>query len=219
MHTWYHRYKKAIRGEWWIIDGNPIFADGDTGDESHATLVVDAVRSRISDNQDWNAFCNNICFLEYQRQLQEAKTPKDKQDIEDRSRNYNDLSEFLAPALKRTGLSDEEISIAEGQTHRIDVNKYGMKNFGWKAIRGNHIDTWTLTKEDLGKIAEAIYEINNDEPPDNEEFWINVLSNGAWYQKVPWHVIDSGDWLELRQYGSKSSVPLNRKMTPTNVRV
>ena len=48
--NWYIRYlkKQAVQGEWWIIDGQANFCDGDIGDWTHEGYVVDSIVSNYA---------------------------------------------------------------------------------------------------------------------------------------------------------------------------
>jgi hypothetical protein len=84
----------------------------------------------------------------------------------------------------------------------IDVRRFAMREWGWKAIRENNVDTWNLTSDDLKKISSGLndaysYEI---EQYDNEKldaygnkgpyFNIEVYSRGDYYNNVPLDLIE-----------------------------
>lgn len=43
MKNWYKKYSQS--GEWWILDGRALFADGDIGDTNHSGQVIDYILS------------------------------------------------------------------------------------------------------------------------------------------------------------------------------
>jgi hypothetical protein len=44
--NWFKKYKTAIRGEWWIVDGTAVFADAEVGDYNHSGVVIDSILSQ-----------------------------------------------------------------------------------------------------------------------------------------------------------------------------
>ena len=62
--SWYNQSKLAIklaklRGEWWIIDGNASFADGDIGDYNHEAVAIEYAQSQVK-----NAMITDPIFSE-----------------------------------------------------------------------------------------------------------------------------------------------------------
>lgn len=46
---WTHR--SFVRGEWWIVDGQSVFADQDIGDQGHESLAIDGMFGDLVDAQ------------------------------------------------------------------------------------------------------------------------------------------------------------------------
>lgn len=172
----------SIRGEYWIDDsGFTMYADGDVGDWSHEGIVIDNVRQNIADEfgidigygfYDWEEIKREIA-QEYLDSLSDAQ----RKQIE----SEYDVYEIAELAIEQhPDISIEMEKVAEGFS---DARDYAMKNFGWKAVRGNYIDTWTLTKNDFGTIYRGLGDILEqegvgEEEDDEEEFTITNHSTG-----------------------------------------
>ena len=177
-------YKKAeIRGEWWIIDGRSSFADGDIGEMNHEAYVINYVASKYAYDEfihddwvDWDGFKKKLAKEEYDKELTDNEWKKYKKII--------DVNKLAKNALTELGMTEQEINIVEG---REDAREYGIE-LGWKRIRGNNIETWNLTENDLKQITDGIYNIEN-EIKDEEEFDIDVRSNKMFYSNVPWSIL------------------------------
>lgn len=108
-----------------------------------------------------------------------------------------DLTRENKHSLKEMGLSEEEIKVV---LNEIDPRDYGMKNLGWKRVSGNHVQTQTLTQEDLRDIDNGLFDINN-EIQNDEEINIEVMGNRTYYLEVPYSTISSGNVSDLIHYG------------------
>jgi hypothetical protein len=80
---------------------------------------------------------------------------------------FDDNGEYIDSEKLLDFLADEEHSIPLEKlkviSGRADARVYGMKVYGWKAVRGNAVDTWTGTPKDLKIIAEGLLDILYDE--------------------------------------------------------
>lgn len=76
---------------------------------------------------------------------------------------FDDNGEYIDSEKLLDFLADEEHSIPLEKlkviSGRADARVYGMKVYGWKAVRGNAVDTWTGTPKDLKIIAEGLLDI------------------------------------------------------------
>ena len=192
-------YKLAQTGEWWIVDGQSIYADGDIGEMNHEAYVIDSIQRKYaydefcaSDWVDWDAFKKQLGIETYDEQY--GMKPNDQYQ----KKYQKELLTLAIKKLKEMGMTDEEYLIAEGHG---DARVYGMENLGWKRVKMNNIQTKTLTPDDLKDIANGLYDANN-ELSDNDEtpFNIEVVSTGALYQDVPYKIICDGIPSAFRQY-------------------
>lgn len=181
----YYGDSPTITGEYWITEsGNVQFADGDVGDQNHESIVIGILGSQISDAlgvyDDSEYFDMNYLYdTVVQQKREEYMMPEE---------DYDD-NEVFSKALEEAGVSNEEFSIVGGSG---DAREFAVKNWGWKALRGHHVDTWTYTERDRRAIASGIGEILEQEGMydnfddydelNDLEFSINVLANNGWFK-------------------------------------
>lgn len=194
-------YKKAQTGEWWIIDGSAVFADGDVGDMNHEAYVIESIKRKYAYDEfdkgeyiEWDEFKKELALEAFEEEFGKRPTEQYYQKYKDK------MEDLYLKKLKEMGMTDEEYALAEGIG---DAREYGLKNLGWKRVKQNNIQTNTLTVDDLKEIANGLYDINDalDENSD-VEFNIEMVSTGAFYTDVPFKLISDGAPSQLRQYQS-----------------
>ena len=192
--NWYKRAQ--LNGEWWIADGNLLFADGDIGDLNHEAYVIDAIKRKYAYDEfdhgeyiDWDAFKLELAKEYFIEQYDETIAEKLLQDPKQTEDAY-------LKKLKEMGMTNEEYSLAEGFG---DARDYGMKNLGWKRVKQNNIQTETLTHDDLKDIANGLWEAY-DEECNKETFNIEVNSTRTIYDDIPYALISDGDPSALMPY-------------------
>lgn len=153
-------------GEFWIDnDGVVMHADGDIGDMSHASHVCENILSARNLSSD------------FYEQLRVSQYP------------LQDGSKDIYEALRKKGLKNDEIAILNGKG---DPNLYAMKNWGWKRIAGNSIETWKLTPNDLSAI---LHGLNNEiafEDEDGTSEWNIEVGQQTAYWNIPLNIMDKG---------------------------
>jgi len=194
-------YKKAqLQGEWWIIDGNVVFADADIGDMSHEAYVIESIKRKyVYDEFDkgeyieWDEFKKELAREElterFGEEIAEGLLEKDPKMVED----------AYLKKLKEMGMTNEEYMLAEGFG---DARQYGMRELGWKRVKGNNIQTQTLTTDDLKDIADGLWEAYNEEVEQNV-FNIEVNATNILYEDVPYAAISDRSPSMLGQYAYK----------------
>lgn len=168
---------RSIRGEFWLNDGNAIFADGDIGDDNHATIILRDLRSEA-----------------------EEILGVDEYDIDD------GLSEEQIAELDGKMDIDAIKLLAFGNPAHEDVLKYAMGHLGWARMAGNSIETATLDSSSMRNIANGIAEASMMEEDELAEqvFDIEVTGSGNWFRDVPFAVLDGGDVAALAPYRIRS---------------
>lgn len=183
-----------VTGEWWIIDGKAIFADGDTGEMNHEMYVVDHVQRNYvygefdSDIVDWDGF---KIFLAKEKYEEDGKNIEEFENL-----SGEIIEELYLFKLKEMGMTNDEYMIAEGIG---DARKYGIEKLGWKRVAGRNVQTHTLTIDDLKEISYGLWDAYEDDA-EGSEFNIEVSSTGAFYQDVPYSVICDNSTSSLRLY-------------------
>ena len=172
----------AIRGEYWIDDsGIAIYADGDVGDMNHEMYVLQQLIANIlmyfdieiDEFKEWD-------LSEYYDELYEA--------IDDEYKNSFKASpdETIKHILEEKGMKDVK---GVFQAFHDDPREYALKNWGWKRVQGNNIQTMYLTSKDLKIINRGLWDIVGEE--EDETFDIEVYETHDVYEDVPVEVIES----------------------------
>jgi hypothetical protein len=190
--------KYAQVGEWWIDEyGQTMYADGDVGDRNHESYVIDYVIGKYiydefdhGDWKDWEGFKKELAKEELEEQFGEEIASKLLLDSEQVETAY-------LKKLKEMGMSNEEYMIAEQMG---DARKYGMEQLGWIRVAGNNIQTFNLTHDDLKRIADGLYDANDNIEAEDPQFNIEVMSTNAYYTEIPFSVINEGNPSSLRIY-------------------
>lgn len=196
--NWYKLIKLAqLSGEFWIDEsGNAIYADGDVGDYNHEGYVIETVQHQIMDGEgDWDEFKMRLAQQAFQQEMQQAVTPEQKQMVQEKW-DADEGYTFVEEALQRMQISPEALQIADGHG---DAVLYALKFWGWKRIRTNQVDTWTITSQDMKILANGLWDAYQEEA-EMSTFDIDVRSTRGWYNDVPFEVISSEDPGQLRIY-------------------
>lgn len=211
--NWYHFMFRILRtaslyGEWWITEsGQAVYADGDVGDMNHEGYVINSIQSQYADDEfnngdhvDWDRFINSLIHEKIQQAyanpaiMQEVLRIMGISSIDQMS--TMDTQELGYALLKERGISEEEINIANGQG---DARLFAMKNWGWKRVQKNNVETYNLTSQDLINIVHGLYDAYQEEA-ETALFNIWVVSNKKWYQNIPLAEMESGNLMNLRQF-------------------
>lgn len=157
-----------IRGEYWIIDGDVAFADGDVGDVNHEAYATDHARRTILDHFGGDSDGEVITDEELDQAAAEA--------LAEVGIPFNPDDWY--PAAKRL-LSEQPNSEAMIATLQCalgmgDAREIAMKYWGWKWCRRSNIATWTFTATDRQQIVRGLNEIVSQEMHDDGEDWDNL---------------------------------------------
>ena len=202
--NWYQKssriYQLAqLRGEWWIIDGNVVFADNDIGDIGHEGYVIDHIKRKYAydefDRGEW------VDWDEFKKQLSKEAYEEQNGDIDDAmwDKLYKSSSEYTnlcIAKLKEMGATDIELAIADGYG---DAREYGLQELGWKRVKADNIQTQTLTHDDLKDIANGLWDAYQEEC-ETETFNIEVSSTKTIYRDIPYRLISDGSPSQLSDY-------------------
>ena len=181
-------------GEWWIIDGSAIYADGNIGDMNHEGYVIDHIRSKYGCvDMEWREYKKSLAIEKFEEEFGETPT---EEYIDDNQQQMDDL---MLKKLNEMGMTNEEYVIAE---ENGDARKYGLEKLGWKRVARNNIETFTLTVEDLQEISNGLYDAYGDEIKDSTKFNIEVISTRAFYTDVPYSIISEYHTSSLRIYAA-----------------
>jgi hypothetical protein len=215
-------FEGRLRGEWWFEDGQAVYADGDTGDINHEGRVIDALRREILDalgvdagNHDYAPDFNDV----KDEIIQNIGDELNAEELE--AWKNDEFAEVVISYLKRKGDSkiDNKIYYIRGHDSKgktLDAREYALVNWGWQRVKGNVIQTQTLTSKDLNSIVSGLWDAYNDElenrdegrvsnenPQGEQTFDIEVMSTRSWYQGVPWSVLEKKNPTSLNPYRTR----------------
>jgi len=162
-----------IRGEFWITDsGQSMFADSDISDYNHEAYVFETILNShdIGTNMGW---------LEINNEAKEQKEMLPDDFIKD-----------------KYGFTNEEINVLRGSE---DARNFAMKEWGWKRLQDNNVETWTLASRDLKAIANGLWDAYQDEV-ETSEFNIFVGAAGKWYSDIPYELISAENPMSIASY-------------------
>ena len=195
---------EKIRGEYWIIEGSPNYADGDIGDTNHEgyalnhlrRLVLEAVDIDPGDDYDWDELLKDI-----PQALNEA-LDLGLTDLEARpvpEDVWVELTQFAA----QLNLNPDDLDHAFERA-ADDVRDYMCRKHGWIICHGNRFGVWHLTKDAVKQIEEAVGDIIFEEngladgdPDIDAELEIFVAATNKTYE-VLWSALTLEDFSALK---------------------
>lgn len=187
--SWYNIYKQSNSdySEWWICDGNKIIGVSEGELEDHAAYVKKHATNLLCgrNNED----------IQYWLSVK-AQEIKEKQEID----GYLDNEEIVLEYGEKTGVvTEEEVElyfVANGNKKYQDMRDFAMQKWGWKIVRGNHIQTYYLTNQDIKKISAGIAQIF---PSISEEYQFNieVMSSKKYYTGIKNITLKNNDLREI----------------------
>ena len=188
-----------FRGEYWIQDSYVQSADSNI-DMGHEAIVIQQAAGSVLSDIGMNADEPYLKDMdnEIYEAIEDDLSPELIQQYKDGDVDAEDCLKYYGKYVLRDPKFDELVDAAYD---KIDVRRFAMKEWGWKAIRGSVVDTWNLTPEDLKKISYGLdeaysHEIEtyiNDKLDEHGNkgpyFDIEVYSRGDYYSQVPLDLI------------------------------
>ena len=196
-------YKTSQSGEWWIIDGQAIYADGDVGDMNHSGYVMEHVAHEIADMMGYSFDDEFFEWGDIQTRIIENMVNEGELN----QKILSDLTtkQFEKIALKN-GVTQEQL---DAINDRIDPRDYGMQHLGWKRVQGSNVQTFTMSSDDLRNIAQGLDDTLDEdiegEDTRDPEYTIEVLATRKIYYGVPLSVINKANPMEIVTYGGDYS--------------
>lgn len=165
----------SIRGEYWIINGDVAFADGDVGDVNHEGYAIDHARREILDHFNMDSDDEFIGDQELAERVVEA--------LHEQGVQCDTVNWFAAAYahLKQSGADERTLETLKCAGNRgADAREIAMRYWGWKWCRKNNVSTWNFTTVDRHSIVGGVNEIISQEMHDDGENWDEmVLSIGV----------------------------------------
>lgn len=200
--------KLTIRGEYWIIDGSPNYADGDIGDTNHEgyalnhlrRLVLEAVDIDPGDDYDWDELVKDIPqALNEALDLGLEPIGEGLADMVEAGDVCDELGKFTT----QLNLDPEDLEQAFERAGQ-DVRDYMSRKHGWIICHGNRFGVWHLTRDAAKQIEEAVGDIlfeenglEDGDPDIDAELEIFVASTEKTYE-VLWSALTLEDFSALK---------------------
>jgi hypothetical protein len=225
--------RRTLRGEWWLTEGGPLFADGDVGDMNHEMLAQeqavvdlrdellryeDSSLSEIAKTRISN-FAKNIEFLIDNEGYGDKKTQvaaffrafarDNGQVVTD---GVYDFWRELRGEQDDAGWTDFALK-ARTALGKGDAREYGF-NKGWVRVQRNNIQLRGITDSALRGVADNLYQAE-DEAVLDQVFTIEDVATRRMFEDVPFEALEKGI-SGLAPYRAQYSLrPIKRsEMTP-----
>ena len=191
---------------------------------NHEAVVIDTLRRQVLDALDVDAsrfdyvpdIGDGAIRDEIFKNIHDEMTPEELEGWEN-SEFYNVIASYL---IRKGDKNIKEIIYYlrghgdKGKT--VDVREYALLHWGWQRVKGNVIQTQTLTPKDLQHIVSGLWEayendiedkdedrVSEDNPFGEQTFDIEVNSTRSWYQGVPWSVLEKKNPMALNPYRAR----------------
>ena len=216
-YSWHRRkakFKKeaALHGEWWIVDGQAEFADGDVGDLNHEGAAMLRAQGIIlfefdemleAQDVDWDEFRTKVC----KEFIQEAENDpvKVQEYIDALQESYEDNNQefFWSYICEPKGVERPVFEMAEDM---CDIRAVAMQHWGYKRMARTLVETYSLTSADLTSIVDGIWDAYGEELEMAENsgrditFTIEVDSTRSYYADIPISVLKNNNVSALSGY-------------------
>lgn len=187
----------SIRGEWWIVDGQAQFADQDVGEMGHEGMAIQRITGELLNELDIQDHGEIILLSEYRAEIDDVVQTRDGEKTTDALVRW--LLENASPEVAAKAAQMVNIAWDGGG----DAREYALENWGWQRVKGNNVETHTLTADDLSNMRSGLGDVLEEEGVDDDAdplFDVYVMSGQGWYRGVPYSAMGSGDPATLRQY-------------------
>lgn len=213
--NWYKLLKTSqLQGEWWIQDGSAYSADGDIDEMNHEAMVIQQAQYDIMDaEEEWEMWKQSTALEILNEREEELKENEEMNEAElykiwEMKNNIDyHADEVIYNNLENLGIDLNLYLVADGQG---DARLYGMQFYGWKRVEGRHIETWTLSRDDLNSIADGIYDAYG-EIAEKALYNIEVRNPAKYYANIPYQVIEDANPAKLREYDLRPNIDPNYK--------
>jgi len=217
--------RSEFNGEFWIQDNYVQSADSNI-DMGHEAIVIQSAASQVISDIGIN---NDEPYLpdmedEIYEALQDDLPEEIQTQYADGEISAKDCLKYYGKHVLRNAKFDELVDAAYDS---IDVRRFAMREWGWKAIRGTVVDTWNITPDDLSQISSGLneaypHEVEQYNSKKIDEhgnkgpyFDIEVYSRGDYYNSVPLDLIgqDISKILPYRTYVRGQRITENNQLT------
>ena len=195
-------------GEWWLVEGQAHFADGDVGDINHLGFLFDTLASELAEAlvaheefSDLGLLLRSGCEAEHG-----LDPPMLRQEILDwsdqaaRRTGRDELYEDPYTVLREAIDWDEtrwDILTDDGDNN--DGRLWAIEHRGWVRLADNRLECWKITKSVLKMISDALWDVYEDDSY-RQKFTIEERSSNTLYKDVPYATIADAAPSKLREH-------------------
>lgn len=173
-----------INGEYWIMDGYTVFADGDIGDYNHEGYATEHVFGAhqeeiydLADEYDISHEDNRYHDNPNPEELSKLLSEIQEKIVESMPEDEQSESEASAIIMQKLQIDQETLTILYGYG---DAAGYCMRREGWIAVRDNNAELYGWNTNSQKSLASGLDEIlshdGDDDAPD-ELVEINVYDH------------------------------------------
>lgn len=193
---------ESVVGEFWIIDGQAVDADGDVGDVNHEMVVVQHVFSEFIEALQGTRFDELVHGLAYFDESDGVDTVAARAYVLDSADdlvmagviNHAEAEDIESVIAAEIGWPEVKMRTALGRLD--DARVYGYQYLGWIRVVNNNIQIYGLTKSKLNNMANGLYDCFGDDWI-YATYYLEDMQTGKTYS-VPGKVIDAQDLSYLR---------------------
>lgn len=219
-----HLRTANIRGEYWLTEDGPLYADGDTGDDNHEMLAESHMLNQLgydigSDHWGTQTYQSALDAFhealidprhggqvdEYRQELRDAHGDDwwDQGDFHDYLRWLNVQGMEDGPQRAR-----REEWVARELQGMKNPREHVAKHYDWVRVQGNNIEVWEMNDLVRTRLRRQIERIAEEEDwYDEDEEWkerpmfnLSVLSTGKYTPKLTYYdLVDAGLEKKVRE--------------------
>jgi len=192
--------RRTLRGEWWLTESGPLFADGDVGDMNHEMLAQqEAVRDIASDFRRIAAASADDALKSRLEQFYARIEEMDQGDGWD----FNEAQDMVRDIVGDEGLTAfmESAGVPQEQREQFrrranfamglgDPREYGFDK-NWVRVQGNNIQMRGLNDSSLRSVADQLYEAEGEQVLD-QVFTVEDMAARRTYDDVPFEALEKG---------------------------
>lgn len=163
-----------IRGEYWIMDGDVVFADGDIGDMNHEGYARDSAARRVLDAFGADS---DEEFIDEQTFSESVIEALNDDGVPANESNWAAVAREYLRKNEDAKMLEACFDCVYGRTEKNltpDARSVAVQYFGWIWCRGNSFSIWTY---DHAKILAAVNGVIDSEDETGDQDWSEVAIN------------------------------------------
>lgn len=243
---WYKQTIAHIRGEYWLNENGPEYADGDVADVNHEMIAESHLLNEIGNDitdENWGTQTYSNARNMFLDALQSPQNYLGEMGdyIEELQEQYGkewwDYAEFDNYLVWLNTRHQEEYmrKVQEEFVRREiggmkDPRKHVAQHYDWVRVQGPNIEVWEMNTLAVARIKKQIEKIYNDESEefgnydyDEDEAWkdspklnLSILSTGKYIEGISYNDLIYGRWQQRLREPEIMEIG-KRPKAPTNI--